>query len=107
MLLRCHSEARAKKEKGILDRFQKRFEEALAALHEGLSKPRTRKGLDSIQRRIGRLQKANSRVAQHYEITLTPDDEGNKAVAISWTLNAIEGTMMSHPGVLLFPSLAG
>ena len=50
VLLRCHSEARAKKEKGILDRFQKRFEEALAALHEGLSKPRTRKGLDSIQR---------------------------------------------------------
>ena len=73
VLLRCHSEARAKKEKGILDRFQKRFEEALAALHEGLSKPRTRKGLDSIQRRIGRLQKANSRVAQHYEITLTPE----------------------------------
>ena len=99
MLLRCHSEARAKKEKGILDRFQKRFEDALAALHQGLSKPRTRKGLDSIERRIGRLQKANARVAQHYEITITPDDEGKKAVAVSWTLKPVEGTMMSHPGV--------
>ena len=99
VLLRCHSEARAKKEKGILDRFQKRFEDALAALHEGLSKPRTRKGLDSVARRIGRLQKANARVAQHYEITVTPDDEGNKAVAVSWTLKPVEGTMMSHPGV--------
>ena len=60
VLLRCHSEARAKKEKGILDRFQKRFEDALAALHEGLSalglhrhhRPQHRKALALRQRRV-------------------------------------------------------
>ena len=98
-LLRCHSAARETKERGILERFRKRFEEGLRDLHESLSRPRTRKGLDHVQRRIGRLEKANARVARHYEITVTPDDEGKKALAVSWSLKAIEGSMMSHPGV--------
>ena len=99
VLLRCFSRARESKESGILKRFRKRFEDALTALHEGLSKPRTRKGLDYVQRRIGRLQKANSKVAQHYEVTVTPDDTGTRAIAVSWTLKPIRGSMMSHPGV--------
>lgn len=99
VLLRCHSASRETKERGILKRFQKRFEDGLRDLNEGLSRPRTRKGLDHVQRRIGRLEKANARVARHYEITVTPDDEGAKALAISWTLRAAEGSMMSHPGV--------
>ena len=99
VLLRCHSTARETKERGILERFRKRFEDGLRDLHESLSKPRTRKGLDHVQRRIGRLEKANARVARHYEVTVTPDDEGKKALAISWTLRAAEGSMMSHPGV--------
>ena len=99
VLLRCHSASRETKERGILERFQKRFEDGLRDLNEGLSRPRTRKGLDHVQRRIGCLEKANARVARHYEITVTPDDEGAKALAISWTLSAAEGSMMSHPGV--------
>ncbi len=99
VLLRCHSAARETKERGILERFRKRFEVGLRDLHESLSKPRTRKGLDHVQRRIGRLEKANARVARHYEVTVTPDDEGKKALAISWSLRAAEGSMMSHPGV--------
>ena len=99
VLLRCHSTARETKERGILERFQRRFEEGLRDLHDGLSRPRTRKALDHVQRRIGRLEKANRRVARHYEITVTPDDAGRKAVAVSWTLRPAEGSMMSHPGV--------
>ncbi len=99
VLLRCHSTAREARERGILERFQRRFEEGLKTLDAGLSKPRTRKALDHIQRRIGRLEKANARVARHDEITVTPDDEGKKAVAISWVLKPTEGSMMSHPGV--------
>lgn len=99
VLLRCHSAARETKERGILERFRKRFEDGLRDLHESLSRPRTRKGLDHVQRRIGRLEKANARVARHYEVTVTPDDEGKKARAVSWSLKAIEGSMMSHPGV--------
>ena len=99
VLLRCHSAARETKERSILERFRKRFEDGLRDLHEGLSRPRTRKSLDHVERRIGRLEKANARVARHYEITVTPDDDGARAVAVSWTLRTVEGSMMSHPGV--------
>ena len=99
VLLRCHSTAREARERGIPERFQRRFEEGLRDLHEGLSRPRTRKALDHVQRRIGRLEKANARVARHDEVTVTPDDQGRKAVAISWTCKPAAGSMMSHPGV--------
>ena len=41
--LYCYSEERAKKEEGIARRFAERFESELRKLHEGLSRPRTRK----------------------------------------------------------------
>ena len=56
VLLRCHSHAREKKEMGLITHFQDRFEEGLRALHDGLSKPRTRKTLAYIQRTIGPLR---------------------------------------------------
>ena len=56
VLLRCHSIAREKKEMGLITHFQDRFEEGLRALHDGLSKPRTRKTLTYVQRTIGPLR---------------------------------------------------
>ena len=97
--LRCLSEARAEKERGIIDRFRTRLEDGLKSLHDGLSRPRTRKKLDYIQRRIGRLAKENARVARHYEITVTPDSTGTRATAITWTLNPVDNSMLTHPGV--------
>ena len=46
--LYCFSEERAAKERGIVERFAKRFEDALTKLSEGLSKPRTQKHLDKV-----------------------------------------------------------
>ena len=54
--LYCFSEERAAKERGIVERFAKRFEDALTKLSEGLSKPRTQKHLDKVWQRIGRLK---------------------------------------------------
>ena len=99
VLLRCHSQAREKKETGLMTHFQDRFEEGLRALQEGLSKPRTRKTLTDVQRKIGQLQKANAVVAQHYDITVTPDPTNTRAVAITWTLDPSEGSMLHKPGV--------
>ncbi len=99
VLLRCHSIARERMETNMIDRFQTRFEDGLRALHDGLSKPRTRKTLAYIQRKIGQLQKANAVVAQHYDITVTPDLENKRAVAITWTLDPSEGSMLHKPGV--------
>ena len=46
--LNCYSEERAHKEEGIASRFAERFESALLKLHEGLSRPRTRKERDHV-----------------------------------------------------------
>ena len=98
-LLRCHSEDRQGKEQAIIDRFQKRFETALTELHEGLSKKGkgTRKKLVDVQRRVERLEKQHSRVSSHYGITVTPDDQGEKAVSVTWTRQVKVGSMMAQP----------
>ena len=54
--LMCHSEAKEAKEKAILDRRLKKFEEGLDGINEGLKKKRTHKKYDKIIERIGRLK---------------------------------------------------
>ena len=54
--LLCHSEAKEAKEKAILDRRLKKFEEALNGINKGLKKKRTHKKYDTIIERIGRLK---------------------------------------------------
>ena len=76
-----------------------RFETGLANLAAGLSKPRGQKKLADIQQRIGRLKEKSSGIGQHYEITVTPDETGTKAAAITWTRTPVEGSMLTHPGV--------
>ena len=38
-------------------------------------------------------------VAQHYDIRVAADAVGEKAVAVTWTRRAVEGSMATHPGV--------
>ncbi len=97
--LYCYSEARAKKEEGISERFAARFEGALQKLHEGLSRPRTRKALDHVWQRIGRIQEQSRGVAQHYQVEVVADIQGDKAVAVTWKRQPRPGTMLTHPGV--------
>ncbi len=47
----------------------------------------------------GERLNARIRVAQHYAITVTPDPENKRAVAITWTLDPSEGSMLHKPGV--------
>ena len=51
--LYCFSEKRVDKERSIVERFAKRFEDALTQFSEGLAKPRTQKRVDHIWQRIG------------------------------------------------------
>ena len=97
--LYCFSEQRAKKERGIAERFAKRFEAALSALHEGLSRPGTQKRIDLIWTRIGRLTEQSRGVAQHYEIDVATDEKGAKAVAVTWTKKPVSGSLVTDPGV--------
>jgi hypothetical protein len=61
--LYCYSPGRARKEEGISQRFAERFEAALQALADGLSRPRTTKKIDKLWERIGRLKEPWCRAA--------------------------------------------
>ena len=97
--LYCFSEERADKERAIVARFAQRFETELTGLSDGLSRPRTRKRVDQVWERIGRLKAKNRRVAQHYDIELDTDPTGERATAVRFTRRPLEGSMVTHPGV--------
>ncbi len=97
--LYCHSEERAHKEEGIARRFAERFEGSLARLHEGLSRPRTRKGPDHVWRSIGRISERSRGMAQHYRVDVVTDPETGKATALTWEKRPVAGTMLTRPGV--------
>ena len=99
VLLYCFSEARAAKERGIVERFVRRFETALTELSEGLSKPRTHKRVGKVWQRIGRLKEKSRSLAQHYDIEIDTDPSGKRATAVRFTRKALPGSMMTQPGV--------
>ena len=93
--LYCYSEERAEKERGIAERLAQRFERDLAALHEGLSRPRTQK-LDRVWQRIGRMKEKSRGAGQHYDIEVAADASGEKAVAVTWTRKPVDGSMTTQ-----------
>ena len=97
--LYCYSEERAHKEEGIATRFAERFERALLKLHEGLSRPPTRKELEHVWWSIGRISERSRGIAQHYKVDVTADPETGKATAVTWEKKTVVGTMLTHPGV--------
>jgi transposase len=97
--LYCYSQLRARKEEGIAERFAQRFEAALQALADGLTRARTTKRIDKLWERIGRLKEKSHGAAQHYHIEIVPAPSGQQAQAIRWERRPIEGTLQTHPGV--------
>ena len=93
--LYCYSEQRAEKERGMAERFAQRLERDLGALHEGLSRPRTRKDPDKIRQRIGRLREKSRGVGQHYDIAVATDESGKRAVAVTFRRKPVAGTMLT------------
>ena len=85
--LYCHSQAKEKKEQGILTRFAERMETALTQLKDGLSKKGTTKKASKIHERIGRIKQKNTRVASHYTIDVIVDEETQNAIDIQWSRN--------------------
>ena len=97
--LHCFSEERANKERAIVERFATRFEQTLTKLSEGLARPRTEKRASKIRERIGRLKAKSRGIAQHYHIDIDTDPTGERATAVHFTRQPVEGSMMTHPGV--------
>jgi transposase len=97
--LYCHSQLREKKEQAIQDTFSQHYEAALDTLHKGLGKKGTIKKHQKIVERLGRLKQKYARAAQHYAVSVIADDEGDKAIAISWKRMEKANSQATHPGV--------
>ena len=97
--LYCYSPAREGKEQAMLKKATERFEQRLAELHDGLSRPRTHKKIETIWKRIGRLKAKSSGAGQHYHIEVVADQEGKNATAIKWQQRPVAGSKLTHPGV--------
>jgi hypothetical protein len=97
--LYCHSAGRETKETAIVERFAQRFEAGLVRLADGLAKPRGQQRIAKVYERIGRLKQSSHGAAQHYQVDVTPDETGTKAVALTWKKAPVEGSMLTHPGV--------
>ena len=83
--LYCHSQKREAKDKAIRNQFNLRYETALTALNEGLSKKRTIKKYEKILGRLGRLKERHARVAGDYDIVVSADEKKINATKIQWT----------------------
>jgi hypothetical protein len=97
--LYCYSQARSLKEEAMAKRFCEGFEAALDAIADGLSRPRNEKRITKLWERIGRLKEKSHGIGQHYHIELQADASGKIATALTWTKSAIEGSLVTHPGV--------
>jgi transposase len=82
--LHCHSTDKAVKERGIKNRFEKRFEQELEKVQKALCKPHGTKRYDKVIEKIGRLKERFKRVSRHYEITVTKDKKTDRAEAVTW-----------------------
>jgi transposase len=99
VLLYCHSPGREEKERSMLERFCKGFEDGLQKIADGLSKPGTGKRMDKLQERIGRLRQKSHGAGRHYKVNLVADESGKKAKGLTWEKIPVKGTMATHPGV--------
>ena len=77
----CRSSDRAKKEKAMHDRFEKRIEESLIKMSNGCKKRRYQAKV--IERRVGKLLEKNSRAAGLFDIKVEKGENGGATV--SWT----------------------
>jgi transposase len=83
--LYCHSVGKEKKEEGIKNKFQERFESELIKARNALDLKNGIKLYDRVLERIGRLKERYKSVARGYKITVKKDPKTNKAKSIKWS----------------------
>lgn len=84
--LYCHSTQRQKKEEAMRSLLQTRFEEELQKAADALTKKRGTKDYSKVLLRIGRLKEKHKRISSYYDINITANEEGSKALTITWKM---------------------
>lgn len=82
--LYCHSEAMEAKSTDLIEKFKKRFTDALVIIKNGLSKKGGTKKYAKICERIGRLKEKYKKISHQYTIQVTADEEKQFATNITW-----------------------
>lgn len=90
--LYCHSVEKEKKEEGIKNKFQQRFEFELMKARNALDLKNGIKRYDKVLERIGRLKERYRSVARGYKIAVEKDRETDKAKDIKWSRKETEKT---------------
>ncbi len=90
--LYCHSVDKEKKEEGIKNKFQERFECELLKARNALDLKSGTKRYDKVLERIGRLKERYRSVARGYKVAVEKDRETDKAKAIKWSRKETDKT---------------
>jgi len=90
--LYCHSIDKEKKEEGIKNKFQERFEADLLNARNALDRKNGTKRYDKVIERIGRLKEKFKLVSHRYKVTVEKDNETDKAKNITWSRKKTENT---------------
>jgi transposase len=83
--LYCHSADKEKKEEGIRNKFQERFEAELLKVRDGLNLKYGTKSYDKVVEKVGRLKEKFKLVSHGYNITVKKDINTSKAISIMWS----------------------
>ena len=82
--LEVKSPDKAMKEAGMMNQFEKRFEEQLQKIYTAIHKKGGVKKLDRVHQRIGRAKEKYPSVGQYYLIEVTADKKTKKATEMTW-----------------------
>jgi transposase len=90
--LYCHSIDKEKKEEGIRNKFQERFEAELLKARNALNLKHGTKKYDKVVERIGRLKEKYKLVSHGYMVTIEKGSKTGNAENIKWSRKKTENT---------------
>ena len=82
--LEVKSKAKERKEEGMKNQFEKRFEEALQRIHKSVHTKGGIKKQERVYERIGRAKEKYPSVQQYYIITVSADEHTKVVTDITW-----------------------
>jgi hypothetical protein len=85
--LEVKSDAKAAKEAGMKNQFEKGFEEQLQKIQKSISSKGGIKKIDKVYERIGRAKEKYPSIHQYYNITVSLDEQAKQATGLEWEIN--------------------
>ena len=90
--LYCHSVDKEKKEEGIKNKFQQRFEDDLLKARNAIDLKYGTKRYEKVVEKIGRLKEKYKLVSHGYKVSIKKDSKTDKAIDITWSRKNTDNT---------------